>query len=58
MAAMKNTCLRFSAAIAAFLLTLGFHRVADSFDPIGEGRHASVDVALASANCTSPCALA
>lgn len=57
MAAMKNTYLRFSAAIAAFLLTVGFNRAADSFDPIGHGQHASVDAKIASANCTSPCVL-
>lgn len=58
MTAMKNTYLRFSSAIAAFLLTVGFNRAADSFDPICHGQQASTNVAVASANCTSPCALA
>ncbi len=54
---MKNTYLRISSAIAAFLLTVGFNRAADSFDPICHGQQASTNVAVASANCTSPCAM-
>ena len=58
LAAMKTTRLRLCSALAAFLLTLGFHRAADSFDPVCAGQSANADVALAAANCTSPCAIA